>query len=62
MNLLLSNPPVYTLPGTWSDSINYTGLSDLQMMITMHSIVVPLVLVVGTYYLYTVSRKESKKA
>ena len=60
MNYFLSNPPVYTLSGTWAD-LTYTGLSDLQMMIMMHSIVVPLVVVVGTYYLYTVGRKESKK-
>jgi len=60
MNYFLSNPPVYTLPGTWAD-LTYTGLSDLQMMVMMHSIVVPLVVVVGTYYLYTVGRKESKK-
>tara|TARA_R100000231_G_scaffold42262_1_gene36861 strand:+ start:72 stop:257 length:186 start_codon:yes stop_codon:yes gene_type:complete len=60
MNYFLSNPPVYTLPGTWAD-LEYTGLSDLQMMITMHSIFVPLIVVVGTYYLYTVGRKESKK-
>ena len=61
MNYFLSNPPIYTLPGTWTDSPVYTGLSDLQMMITMHSIVIPLVIIVGTYYLYTISVKKSKK-
>jgi len=61
MNYFLSNPPVYTLPGTWSDSINYTGLSDIQMMITMHSILVPLVIIVGAYYLYSISDNKSKK-
>ena len=34
MNYFLSNPPVYTLPGTWAD-LTYTGLSDLQMMMTI---------------------------
>tara|TARA_R100001480_G_C4615555_1_gene165509 strand:+ start:206 stop:394 length:189 start_codon:yes stop_codon:yes gene_type:complete len=61
MNYFLSNPPVYTLPGTWSDSVNYTGLSDVQMMITMHSILVPLVIIVGAYYLYSISDNKSKK-
>ena len=61
MNYFLSNPPVYTLPGTWSDSVNYTGLSEVQMMITMHSILVPLVIIVGAYYLYSISDNKSKK-
>tara|TARA_B100000927_G_scaffold139793_1_gene112851 strand:+ start:302 stop:490 length:189 start_codon:yes stop_codon:yes gene_type:complete len=61
MNYFLSNPPVYTLPGTWSDSVNYTGLSEVQMMITMHSIFVPLVIIVGAYYLYSISDNKSKK-
>tara|TARA_Y100001937_G_C6854644_1_gene213641 strand:+ start:315 stop:503 length:189 start_codon:yes stop_codon:yes gene_type:complete len=61
MNYFLSNPPVYTLPGTWSNSVNYTGLSDIQMMITMHSILVPLVIIVGAYYLYSISDNKSKK-
>ena len=61
MNYFLSNPPVYTLPGTWSNSVNYTGLSEIQMMITMHSILVPLVIIVGAYYLYSISDNKSKK-
>ena len=62
----LSVPQAWHLVGTWSEQLpndaNLIGMSQLELMMTLHSIFVPLVLIIGTYYLYTISKEESKKA
>ena len=57
--IFLSNPQVWHLAGTWSDSVsqNPTGMTDLQMMISMHVITVPLVLLLGAYFLFETAKK-----
>jgi len=61
--IFLSNPQVWQLAGTWSDSVTVspTGMTDLQMMISMHVITVPLVLLIGGYFLLTTARNERAK-
>ena len=57
--IFLSNPQVWHLAGTWSDSViqSPTGMTDLQMMISMHVITVPLVLILGAYFLFETAKK-----
>ena len=57
--IFLSNPQVWHLAGTWSDSViqSPTGMTDLQMMISMHVITVPLVLLLGVYFLFETAKK-----
>ena len=57
--IFLSNPQVWQLAGTWSDSVivSPTGMTDLQMMISMHVITVPLVLILGAYFLFQTAKK-----
>tara|TARA_R100001015_G_C4572425_1_gene130281 strand:- start:568 stop:753 length:186 start_codon:yes stop_codon:yes gene_type:complete len=57
--IFLSNPQVWQLAGTWSDSVTVspTGMTDLQMMISMHVITVPLVLILGAYFLFETAKK-----
>tara|TARA_B100001287_G_scaffold219839_1_gene188818 strand:+ start:43 stop:228 length:186 start_codon:yes stop_codon:yes gene_type:complete len=57
--IFLSNPQVWHLAGTWSDSViqSPTGMTDLQMMISMHVITVPLVLLLGAYFLFETAKK-----
>ena len=57
--IFLSNPQVWQLAGTWSDSViqSPTGMTDLQMMISMHVITVPLVLILGAYFLFETAKK-----
>ena len=57
--IFLSNPQVWHLAGTWSDSViqSPTGMTDLQMMISMHIITVPLVLLLGAYFLFETAKK-----
>ncbi len=63
--LLLSSPQVWQLPGTWSNSlaqeVNLIGLSSNQLMMVLHSIFVPLVLIVGAYLISSLSEKQSKR-
>ena len=57
--IFLSNPQVWHLAGTWSDSViqSPTGMTDLQMMISMHVITVPLVILLGVYFLFETAKK-----
>ena len=57
--IFLSNPQVWHLAVTWSDSViqSPTGMTDLQMMISMHVITVPLVLILGAYFLFETAKK-----
>ena len=63
--LLLSSPQVWQLPGTWSNSlaqeVNLIGLSSNQLMMVLHSIFVPLVLIVGAYLISSISEKKRRK-
>ena len=62
----LSVPQAWHLVGTWSEQLpndaNFIGMGELELMMTLHSIFVPLVLIIGAYYLYKVSKEESKRA
>tara|TARA_B100001769_G_scaffold248384_1_gene220030 strand:- start:17 stop:223 length:207 start_codon:yes stop_codon:yes gene_type:complete len=51
ISYFMANPQVYMLEGTWTEQVTTaSGLTELQMMVIMHMITVPLVLV-GAYYL-----------
>ena len=51
ISYFMANPPVYFIRSTWTDQVTVgTGLTDFEMMVTMHMITVPLILG-GAYYL-----------
>ena len=61
----LSFPQAWHLAGTWSEQLpsesNLIGMSQVELMMTLHSIFVPLLLVIS-YYLFTrLNKNESKK-
>ena len=61
----LSFPQAWHLAGTWSEQLpsdsNLIGMGQTELMMTLHSIFVPLLLVIS-YYLFTrVIKNESKK-
>ena len=63
--LFLSIPQAWHLVGTWSEQIpnesSLIGMGQTELMMTLHSIFVPLLLVIS-YYLFTrVIKNESKK-
>ena len=61
----LSVPQAWHLVGTWSEQLpkdsNLIGMSQLELMMTLHSIFVPLLLIIGFYYYIRISREEAKK-
>ena len=61
----LSIPQAWHLVGTWSEQLpsesNLIGMSQLELMMTLHSIFVPLLFGIGFYYFIKLSREESKK-
>jgi len=61
----LSIPQAWHLVGTWSEQLpnetNLIGMSQLELMMTLHSIFVPLVLVIFTYFFIKLSKEEKKK-
>ena len=61
----LSVPQAWHLAGTWSEQLpsnqNLIGMSDLELMMTLHSIFVPLLLGISAYYFIKISKEESKK-
>jgi len=61
----LSIPQAWHLAGTWSEQLpsnqNLIGMSDLELMMTLHSIFVPLLLGISAYYFIKISKEESKK-
>ena len=61
----LSIPQVWHLVGTWTEQTpnetNLIGMSQLEFMMTIHSIIVPLLLVILTYIFLKVSKKNLKK-
>ncbi len=62
----LSSPQVWHLVGTWSEQTpsesNLIGMSQTELMMTLHSILVPLLLII-TYYIFNrLTQNESNKA
>ena len=61
----LSIPQAWHLVGTWSEQLpsesNLIGMSQTELMMTLHSIFVPLLLVISYYLFIRISKKESKK-
>ena len=62
----LSIPQAWHLVGTWSEQVpsdsSLIGMSDLELMMTLHSIFVPILLVIGVYFFITLSKEERRKA
>ena len=61
----LSIPQAWHLAGTWSEQLpsdsNLIGMSQTELMMTLHSIFVPLLLVISYYLFLQLAKKESKK-
>lgn len=61
----LSIPQAWHLAGTWSEQLpndsNLIGMSQTELMMTLHSIFVPLLLVISYFLFLQLSRSESKK-
>ena len=62
----LSIPQAWHLAGTWSEQLpsesNLIGMSQTELMMTLHSIFVPLVLVISYFLFLQVSKSSSNKA
>jgi len=57
--IFLSNPQVWTLSGTWSDrALSASGLTNLELMMSIDTILLPIICVVGIYALSTRKRKR----
>ena len=61
----LSIPKAWHLAGTWSKQLpsdsSLIGMSQTELMMTLHSIFVPLVLVIAYFLFLKLSKSESKK-
>jgi len=62
----LSIPQAWHLVGTWSEQVpsdsSLIGMGELELMMTLHSIFVPILLVIGLYFFITLSKEERRKA
>jgi len=62
----LSIPQAWHLAGTWSEQLpsesSLIGMSQTELMMTLHSIFVPLLLVISYFLFLKLSSDESKKA
>jgi len=57
--IFLSNPQVWTLSGTWSDrALSASGLTNMELMMTLDTILLPVICVVGIFALSTKKRKR----
>tara|TARA_B100001113_G_C20885387_1_gene524528 strand:+ start:364 stop:543 length:180 start_codon:yes stop_codon:yes gene_type:complete len=57
--IFLSNPQVWTLSGTWSDrALSATGLTDMELVMTLNTITLPIVFVLAIYALSVNKRKR----
>tara|TARA_Y100001968_G_scaffold275871_1_gene269845 strand:- start:869 stop:1063 length:195 start_codon:yes stop_codon:yes gene_type:complete len=58
-------PKVWHLVGTWSEQMpidtNLTGLSEIELMMVLHSIFIPLIFSLGVYFTL-VEKNKSKRA
>ncbi len=63
--IFLSIPQAWHLVGTWSEQLpnesNLIGMNELELMMTLHSIFVPLLIVIATYYFLKLSREERQR-
>ena len=61
----LSIPQAWHLVGTWSEQLpnesNLIGMGQTELMMTLHSIFVPLLLVISYYLFNRLNKNESKK-
>ena len=61
----LSIPQAWHLVGTWSEQLpnesSLIGMSQTELMMTLHSIFVPLLLVISYFLFLKVSKSDSKK-
>ena len=61
----LSIPQAWHLVGTWSEQLpseaNLIGMGQTELMMTLHSIFVPLLLVISYYIFNRLNKNESKK-
>ena len=62
----LSIPQAWHLVGTWSQQLpsesSLIGMSQKELMMTLHSIFVPLLLAISYFLFLQLSNNESKKA
>ena len=62
----LSIPQAWHLAGTWSEQLpsesSLIGMSQTELMMTLHSIFVPLLLVISYFLFLKLTKSESKKA
>ena len=62
---ILSIPQIWHLPGTWSEQLpnesNLIGMSQTELMMTLHSIFVPLLLIITYYIFIQISKRKSNK-
>ena len=61
----LSVPQAWHLAGTWSEQLpsssSLIGMSQTELMMTLHSIFVPLLLVISYFLFLRLSKSDSKK-
>ena len=58
--IFLSNPQVWTLSGTWSDrALSATGLTNMELVMTLNTILLPAIFGVGIFALSTRKRKRA---
>ena len=61
----LSIPQAWHLVGTWSEQLpsesSLIGMSQTELMMTLHSIFVPLLLVISYFLFLKVSKGETKR-
>ena len=61
----LSIPQAWHLAGTWSEQLpseaRLIGMSQTELMMTLHSIFIPLLLVISYFLFLRLSKSDSKK-
>ena len=57
--IFLSNPQVWTLSGTWSErALSASGLNNMELVMTLNTILLPVIFSVGIFVLSTRKRKR----
>ena len=58
--IFLSNPQVWTLSGTWSErALSASGLTNMELVMTLNTILLPVIFGVGLFALSTRKRKRA---
>ena len=58
--IFLSNPQVWTLSGTWAErALSATGLTNMELVMTLNTILLPVIFGVGIFALSTRKRKRA---